>query len=883
MSQTDFQFHSPLSLLHEWEGRADGAPLREVLVTGFTLDLVFFERHCVSIARALGARITVLGDAAHAVHEAVDVRHAGRNYQHGQVNCGGAFHPKLVILTGDDDVWVAIGSGNPTMSGWGHNHELWLVIRASRRTGPQALHDLGAWLADLPRVVDMPSWTGDTVALIADWITPSAMDDALPGVRVFGNLRRSLIDQLPAGPVDSLRMTAPFFDARARAVGALIGRMPPDELSIALQEGLSQYCGKALLEATSSVPRTGFSFLDENRTRHGKLVEWRVGGTTTAMTGSANLSAAALLTTTVDGGNCELVTMAPIPTSLLPWEAPVDRSALSQKNTIPADLRADPTVTLVVLGARRVQHTITVELITTTHKPITLESSPNGSPDTWTALHVFTPDGSPLQRVQFIAPEQLGGAVRAKTRVGDRQVVSPVVFLTDTVRCRPRTDTTDQPRITFVGDDDTVLTDKVLAGRFNADLLRLLGHVQEHRAATATAPLRSTAVTASAADSDDRWGIWLESVERSLGPHLTGVLFPGALVGPGTTTTEWAVGPEANDSEITEGESDETIEDLADTPAEPRRTAPDIPTSQRSQYRAWARRWTKAATSVPRPPLELRMLVARTYLVLLAASVWGRDESWRPELRDLTCSLVPDADEQSIIPGQALDFLSSLMSACLALLLQDATLHGGGEYDVIAKSTWACTAELVAYADPELADEYLYAPDKPYARVPTWSEVKGVIDLAATAADDPYAEDRAALEQEDLPAEMLDGVWVVDGTFHNPRRVAARAATLVRTPSAVLARNEHKATVILSEGKVLAIAESAAPRWRVYELPPMSTPLSILAGDDGFPQGGKTYPLEPVPTRIQALAKSVGVNHQLLVTALQAYRPGPTRGDPRSR
>lgn len=123
MTRVRFGLQSPLTLLRNW----DRGPLREVLITGgYTLDLVFFERHCVPLARSLGARVTILSDAHQSVHDAADVRYAGRTYQHGHVGCRGAFHPKLAVLVGDDDVWIAIGSGNPphrdgdttTNSGW---------------------------------------------------------------------------------------------------------------------------------------------------------------------------------------------------------------------------------------------------------------------------------------------------------------------------------------------------------------------------------------------------------------------------------------------------------------------------------------------------------------------------------------------------------------------------------------------------------------------------------------------------------------------------------------------------------------------------------------------------------------------------------------------
>ncbi|MEW2507924.1 hypothetical protein AB0878_46425 [Amycolatopsis sp. NPDC047767] len=869
MNQIAYQFHSPLTLLQEWDGRTDGAPLRECLVTGYTLDLVFFERHCVPTARALGARVTVLGDAANAVHEAVDVRQAGRAYQHAQASCGGAFHPKVVILAGDDDVWAAIGSGNPTMSGWGHNHELWLVLRASRHQGPAAMRDLGAWLTELPQVVKVPSWIADTLTHVGHWITPDELDGSQTDLRIFGNLRRSLVRQLPAGPVRSLRMTAPFFDAQGRGIQALINRLQPREVDLALQERDSQYSGEALVAATASVGLTRFRYLDEGRTRHGKLVEWTIDDTTIAMTGSANLSAAALLATTADGGNCELVTTMPVPASLLPEGTAVDRATIVRNNTIPVDSRAQQH-TLVVLGARRIQHTILVELVTTTSVPITIESSPDGTPGTWTPVHVFTATSTATQVLSFAAPEALGGAVRARAEQPGERLVSPVVFLTDTARCRPRDDTTNQPRMTLIAEDDNVLTDEVLARRFNADLLRLLSHVQERKVTTGTSALRSaTGATAAAVPPDDRWGVWLESVERSLGPHLTGLLFPGVLAAPGLATTGWSVDTDVDDTELADGESDDAVEELTEAAsAGSARLAPDIPASQRAQYRTWARRWTRAATATPRPPLELRMLVTRTYLVLLAAAVWGTDEAWRSDLSDLTRTLVPDAAEQEDVPGQALDFVSSLIAVCLALLLQDAALHGGGEHDIVAKAAWTDAAELAAYADPKLAEEYLHVPDKPYARVPAWGEVETVIDLAVTAADDPHAVDRATLENEGLPARMMDGVWVIDGEFRNPRRMAARVATLVTSPSAVVARNASKTTIVLRDGRTLAIAESTAPRWRVYTLSPMSTPVSLLTGDEGLPSGAKIYPLSPIPAAVSALAEKSRINEQLLQAAL---------------
>lgn len=145
----------------------------------------------------------------------------------------------------------------------------------------------------------------------------------------------------------------------------------------------------------------------------------------------------------------------------------------------------------------------------------------------------------------------------------------------------------------------------------------------------------------------------------------------------------------------------------------------------------------------------------------------------------LVRTLPSTPDEQETSPGPEPDSPSSLIVVCLTVLLPDATLHGGREHDILAKSAWQDTAEWAAFGEPALAKEYLHISKEPYARVPTDSEIDEIIELATAAVDDPHAEDRNALEQEGLSATLLNGVWVIDDAFHNPRRMAARVTNLV--------------------------------------------------------------------------------------------------------
>lgn len=358
-----------------------------------------------------------------------------------------------------------------------------------------------------------------------------------------------------------------------------------------------------------------------------------------------------------------------------------------------------------------------------------------------------------------------------------------------------------------------VYADQTLSQRFASDLNHLL-------AETKSIPR----------ERSDGWPEWLAAVTRTLGPSLAGVVFP----------------------------------------AEPA-TAPVIPANQRHLWRNRLKVMREAVVSEPYPWPELRMTVARLYLDLLAAGIWESSEEWRTELRDIV-SVLPLRDDESV-PGQLESYLSSLVAVGLALLCQEADLFGSGPIDAIAKSAWDKAAGLAAFAEAEQAERYLYHPDQPYARVATRTEVDWVIELAVDSADDPHAELRAAFESAGLDVDLIDNVWVSKGTFRNPRRAAARIATLVGDDCVTMAYNDKRASVIIRHGRDVVVADSTAPRWRYYKLTTMATPESLLGDAEGLPPTRENDPFRPVPERVRALFEAADVNSQHILVLFDSFRP----------
>lgn len=372
-----WEFTSPLTLLGEWRDRTDEAELHELLLLGFTVDLPFLEKTVIPTARALGARITVIGDAGQGLYDPVDVRMAGRSYFHGLVACRGSFHPKLALLIGAHEAAAAIGSGNPTMAGWGYNDELWTILRGHENDAPETFRELGRWLTALSGPVSVPQYAADllqeTAARLAEFRTSPY------SARVLHNLHRGLLEQLPAGPVDELHLYAPFLDQNGRALARIIDRLAPSRLVLGVQERWSSYDGDAILRSLDGGPDTELRLLAEQRPRHGKLLEWRTGDRWTALTGSANLTAAALLNPTADGGNCEVGVLAPVPSPLMPKGTATPVTHLRGRRTVrPMEGRPG----LLVLGALLTgAGLLQVTLAHPYDVAVAVEVSPDGSPD----------------------------------------------------------------------------------------------------------------------------------------------------------------------------------------------------------------------------------------------------------------------------------------------------------------------------------------------------------------------------------------------------------------------------------------------------------------------------------------------------------------------
>ena len=186
---------SPLSVL--LADATAGGDAEEVLLLSFTLDLGFFERTALSVARALGARVTVVGDGGAVTYDPRSVRRAGRSYVAGLASCPKAFHPKVVVVAGTERATIAVGSGNVTLAGWQENHEMWTILRAGPGAAPSTVGQIGRWLVDLPSAATFSHRVVPALERVAALLSGFEATEA--GPKAVSPLWGPVIDQLPGG------------------------------------------------------------------------------------------------------------------------------------------------------------------------------------------------------------------------------------------------------------------------------------------------------------------------------------------------------------------------------------------------------------------------------------------------------------------------------------------------------------------------------------------------------------------------------------------------------------------------------------------------------------------------------------------------------------
>lgn len=278
------------------------------LMTTFNVDFPFYEEVLLRRMRSAGIYHHVLLADRGMMQRSFSDRPpqmAGRQYSLLPMDCPGAFHPKIVLLLGKHKGFLAVGSHNVTLSGFGHNWEVTNIFRYRKGADESHLGMLQAaynalltWAKDygegLPSALQAPV---DKVKELYPWLTTSTTTTTDVDFFFSSRSTPSLWDQVSLAlpdKLESIHALSAFFDQSLTFVNTLKS-LEPEALYIGVQPDWVQ-APPALVEEKGVSLVDSRDVLDQSSAYvHAKLIAFESGDSRVLISGSANLSAPAWL------------------------------------------------------------------------------------------------------------------------------------------------------------------------------------------------------------------------------------------------------------------------------------------------------------------------------------------------------------------------------------------------------------------------------------------------------------------------------------------------------------------------------------------------------------------------------------------------------------
>ncbi|MGW8763741.1 hypothetical protein ACWGN5_14685 [Streptomyces sp. NPDC055815] len=849
-------FASPLTLILD-EERIGGHGLEEALFLSFTSDLGFFEEVALGVTQATGARVTVVGDVSMARSDPRAIRRAGRSYLAGLAYAhGAAFHPKLMILAGPQHATIALGSGNTTLAGWHANAELWTVLRVHGGQSPSAIPHLTAWLRGLPEKVRFSAGVAQAlnrVSALLDRLHHDSIPTA-PQVHIVSSLHAPVIDQLPHGPVDELAVFAPFHDHRSLALRKLLERFRPRRFTLAYQPGLSDLDGATVAALVKEYNGRVVSDHDQ-RYRHGKLVEWASEGQRWALTGSPNLSAAALLLSQDEGGNCELGVITPVATTLLPEGTDEPIARLRSVTPLPRPVAGNGPL---LLGALRVSDGLEISMARPLSDAAHLEVSQAAAPpEAWERLADVPPGQTTLT---VTAPADAGSRVRLVV-VGQDGVphFGNIVFVLDPDRALRRTAPAQSHAPTTQPAD--LFADPRLAERFLGDMETLRTALAPVSAVASASSSTGPAATTPLNGDEGSWERYLDECAGRVGQSLTRfALGLPTLTDTGTSfqdllpvswderfTDDFEAVPDEDDIEGVTAEHDPEASGAETNTA----ALPDLWQADqeiRRRYRRWVERLVALAPHLGPPE---RMLVVRLTLWTVAAGAWPPARTdWVPLLSRAVRALNRDDLPERIEPQ-----VGSLAAVALAVLRSHAPRYEVTPESLAFNEAAQEVGHLLPAVDLAYVTEYTALLDTAFGPA---VDQAAVLDVASDVVqDDPLADAVWTLTEKGRDVHRHGKLLLhVTGRFSNPALIALEAvgaaedAPLVGAWAGPDSDTGPWALVIWRRPDLIVVdARRPVPLWRHHRLAGLVGPRALGAQRSfesaaALPHGPRNRPFE---------------------------------------
>ena len=286
----------------------NGGKYHSAILTCFSFDPVFFSSLYLPNLRAAGVKnLMVLVDASN--YDAALDEYSGYGALVQDMKChvvrmsptsNGVFHPKVVLLLGKKDAFLAVGSGNLTYSGFLRNDEIWGAFQISgenSRNYPllrqawsylndiiplnEAIECQLSWIRNNSICIKQTDQNTDEYAVIEDSSHAFFVGNT-KSASLFQQVRRMISGE----KVKAIKILSPFYDGD-RLIGRLQEEFSPDTIHLVFDGSSPMPPNKTKTNWKAHLWDNG------SRRLHGKAFQFECHGKTLFILGSANATCAA--------------------------------------------------------------------------------------------------------------------------------------------------------------------------------------------------------------------------------------------------------------------------------------------------------------------------------------------------------------------------------------------------------------------------------------------------------------------------------------------------------------------------------------------------------------------------------------------------------------
>jgi hypothetical protein len=312
---------------------AGSKEVTNAIILTHNIDFVFLQTVVLAAFRKCGhPTITVFADAQCAAesyaHQAPVLDGLGVRYRVVPVamSPGFRFHPKAVLLSGEKDATLFVGSGNLTFGGWRENAEVWMRFDATV-DGASVFGEFKQYSQKVLERVPLSDAIKEELGEAFDtatrrWLSeeqPSTSPTLLGRAGSGAPLLESFESVKGIEPLDELVVCSPYFDAEGAALHALIEQTAARRATVLCQPSGSTLTRKAFEAAggTANLQQVSFEHVSVDGAAraafiHAKFYGLLRGDEALVIAGSANCSRAALVANG-STGNAELMALRRMP------------------------------------------------------------------------------------------------------------------------------------------------------------------------------------------------------------------------------------------------------------------------------------------------------------------------------------------------------------------------------------------------------------------------------------------------------------------------------------------------------------------------------------------------------------------------------------------